>query len=120
MEAEENPKGLPVIGFEHAVHLLENSSPKHSAQYGLSSREVNLQKRRHFDLGCHLKVRFLQFKPSCFFTGLIYMKDSTITVKCQRQPNYMPRDPTVPSKVVDGLGRGCDLSHFPKCLFRSS
>ena len=78
VEAEENPKGLPVIGFEHAVHLLENSSPKHSAQYGLSSREVNLQKRRHFDLGCHLKVRFLQFKPSCFFTGLIYMKDQLL------------------------------------------
>ena len=68
VEAEENPKGLPVIGFEHAVHLLENSSPKHSAQYGLSSREVNLQKRRHFDLGCH-QVRFLQFKPSCFLQG---------------------------------------------------
>jgi len=25
------------MGFEHAVHLFENSSPKQSAQYGFSS-----------------------------------------------------------------------------------
>lgn len=30
----------PVIGFMHAVHLLAKSSPKHSAQYGFSSRLV--------------------------------------------------------------------------------
>ena len=35
-------KNLPVIGLEQAVHRLEKSSPKHSAQYGLSSLEVNL------------------------------------------------------------------------------
>ena len=69
MEAEENPKGLPVIGFEHAVHLLENSSPKHSAQYGLSSREVNLQKRRHFDLGSHLKFAFYNLNHLVFLQG---------------------------------------------------
>merc|ERR1719264_1476287 len=32
---------LPVMGFAQAVHLLEKSSPKQSAQYGLSSLEVN-------------------------------------------------------------------------------
>lgn len=29
------------MGLEQAVHLLAKSSPKHSAQYGFSSREVN-------------------------------------------------------------------------------
>lgn len=33
---------LPVIGFSQEVHLFANKSPKHSAQYGLSSLEVNL------------------------------------------------------------------------------
>lgn len=39
---------LPVMGFEHAVHLFEKSSPKHSAQNGLSSLEVNLWPARDF------------------------------------------------------------------------
>lgn len=33
-------ENVPVIGFVHAVHRLANSSPKQSAQYGLSSRLV--------------------------------------------------------------------------------
>lgn len=32
---------IPVIGLEQAVHLLANNSPKHSAQNGFSSRDVN-------------------------------------------------------------------------------
>ena len=32
---------LPVMGFAQAVHLLEKSSPKQSAQYGLSSLNIN-------------------------------------------------------------------------------
>lgn len=36
------PFSSPVIGFSQAVHLLEKSSPKQSAQYGLSSLLVNL------------------------------------------------------------------------------
>ena len=31
----------PVMGLAQAAHLFEKSSPKHSAQYGLSSRLVN-------------------------------------------------------------------------------
>lgn len=31
---------MPVIGLTQAVQRLANSSPKHSAQYGLSSRLV--------------------------------------------------------------------------------
>merc|ERR1719340_36247 len=31
---------VPVVGLLHAVHRFENSSPKQSAQYGLSSLEV--------------------------------------------------------------------------------
>lgn len=31
---------IPVIGLLHAKHLFAKSSPKHSAQYGLSSRLV--------------------------------------------------------------------------------
>lgn len=30
----------PVMGLEQEVHLLAKSSPKQSAQYGFSSREV--------------------------------------------------------------------------------
>jgi len=33
---------IPVMGFAQAVHFFANSSPKHSAQYGFSSLEVNL------------------------------------------------------------------------------
>ena len=33
---------LPVIGFAQAVHLLEKSSPKQSAQYGLSSLNIQM------------------------------------------------------------------------------
>ena len=36
-EGREVEAALPVIGFAQAVHLLEKSSPKQSAQYGLSS-----------------------------------------------------------------------------------
>lgn len=32
---------LPVIGLVQDVHLFANNSPKHSAQYGFSSRLVN-------------------------------------------------------------------------------
>lgn len=33
-------RNKPVMGLEQAVHLLAKSSPKQSAQYGFSSREV--------------------------------------------------------------------------------
>merc|ERR550525_720294 len=39
---------LPVIGLLHAWHRLEKSSPKQSAQYGLSSLEVNRCPARDF------------------------------------------------------------------------
>ena len=31
---------LPVMGLQHALHLLANSSPKQSAQYGFTSLDV--------------------------------------------------------------------------------
>ena len=38
----------PVMGLEQAVQRLENSCAKQSAQYGMSSREVNLGQRNRF------------------------------------------------------------------------
>ena len=38
----------PVMGLEQAVQRLENSCAKQSAQYGMSSREVNLGRENRF------------------------------------------------------------------------
>ena len=40
---------LPVIGFAQAVHLLEKSSPKQSAQYGLSSLNIRIETHETVD-----------------------------------------------------------------------
>lgn len=50
-----HPIHLPVIGFVHAVHLLANNSPKHSAQYGLSSRLVKRWPAKDVEQWVHVK-----------------------------------------------------------------
>ena len=61
MLCEQNPKyvlsKLPVIGLEHALHRLEKSWAKQSAQYGSSSLEVNLWP-------ASVLVQFVQVKHS--------------------------------------------------------
>lgn len=45
----------PVIGFVHDVHLLAKSSPKHSAQYGWSSRLVKRCPAKEVEQWVHVK-----------------------------------------------------------------
>merc|ERR1719153_1092499 len=52
---------IPVMGLLHAVHRFENSSPKQSAQYGLSSLEVKHSR-------CQGSLRYVT--PPCVITLL--------------------------------------------------
>jgi len=66
-----------VIGLEQAVHLLAKSSPKHSAQYGLSSRDVNRCPAREL-------LQLLQVKQSLCHGSFLYVTPPLVMI-CNKE-----------------------------------
>jgi len=62
-----------VIGLEQAVHLLAKSSPKQSAQYGLSSRDVNRCPAREL-------LQLLQVKQSLCHGSFLYVTPPLVII----------------------------------------
>lgn len=74
---KKNRNAVPVIGLEQAVHLLAKSSPKHSAQYGLSSRDVNRCPAREL-------LQLLQVKQSLCHGSFLYVTPPLVMI-CDRE-----------------------------------
>lgn len=66
-----------MIGLEQAVHLLAKSSPKQSAQYGLSSRDVNRCPAREL-------LQLLQVKQSLCHGSFLYVTPPLVII-CNKE-----------------------------------
>lgn len=70
-------KDAPVIGLEQEVHLLAKSSPKQSAQYGLSSRDVNRCPAKEL-------LQLLQVKQSLCHGSFLYVTPPLVMI-CNKE-----------------------------------
>lgn len=74
----------PVIGFVQDVHLLAKSSPKHSAQYGFSSRLVKRCPANEVE-------QFVQVKHSRCHGSFLYVTPPEVMIY-KNEEQYPPRE----------------------------